>query len=49
LGSSYNGAGPWRFDDVSFSAVPEPTTSAAVAAAALIGFAVLRKRWVQAS
>jgi hypothetical protein len=49
LGSSYNGAGPWRFDDVSFSAVPEPTTSAAVAAAALIGFAVLRKRWAQAS
>lgn len=49
LGSSYNGAGPWHFDDVSFSAVPEPTTSAAVAAAALIGFAVLRKRWAQAS
>ena len=49
LGSSYSGAGPWRFDDVSFSAVPEPATSAAVAAAALIGFAVLRKRWVQAS
>ena len=45
LGSSYNGAGPWRFDDVTFSAVPEPATSAAVAAAALIGFAVLSKRW----
>ena len=27
LGSSYNGAGPWRFDDVTFSAVPEPATS----------------------
>jgi len=45
LGSSYNGAGPWRFDDVTFSAVPEPATSAAAAAAALIGFAVLRQRW----
>ena len=45
LGSSYNGAGPWRFDDVTFSAVPEPATSAAAAAAALIGFALLRQRW----
>ncbi len=45
LGSSYNGAGPWRFDDVSFSAVPEPATSAAAAAAAVIGLALLRQRW----
>ena len=45
LGSSYNGAGPWRFDDVTFSAVPEPATSAAASAAALIGFALLRRRW----
>ncbi len=44
LGSVYNGSGPWRFDDVSFSAVPEPTTSAAVAAAGLLAFAFLRKR-----
>jgi len=29
--------------------VPEPATSAAVAAAALIGFALQRKRWSQGS
>lgn len=45
LGTTYSGSGPWRFDDVSFSAVPEPATSAAAAAAALIGFALLRRRW----
>ena len=54
LGSSYTRSGPVRFDNISFSgtatpsgfsAVPEPATSAAAAAAALIGFAVLRKRW----
>jgi hypothetical protein len=44
LGSVYNGSGPWRFDDVSFSAVPEPATSAAMAAAGLLAFALLRKR-----
>ena len=49
LGSSYNGAGPWRFDDVTFSAVPEPATSAAASAAALIGFALLRRRWSRGS
>ncbi len=49
LGSTYSGAGPWRFDDVTFSAVPEPATSAAVAAAGLIGFALLRKRWSKGS
>ena len=49
LGSSYSGAGPWRFDEVTFSAVPEPATSAAAAAAALIGFALLRKRWSRGS
>lgn len=47
LGSTYSGAGPWRFDDVSFSAVPEPSTSAAVAATALIGFAWARRRWAK--
>jgi hypothetical protein len=46
LGTTYSGSGPWRFDDVSFSAVPEPATSAAAAAAALIGFALLRRRRV---
>ncbi|MEY4691362.1 MAG: hypothetical protein RIT19_1687 [Verrucomicrobiota bacterium] len=46
LGTAYSGSGPWRFDDVSFSAVPEPATSAAAAAAALIGFALLRRRRV---
>ena len=45
LGTTYSGSGPWRFDDVTFSAVPEPATSAAFAATALIGFALLRKRW----
>ena len=49
LGSSYNSAAPWRFDDVTFSAVPEPTTSAAASAAALIGFALLRRRWSRGS
>lgn len=58
LGSSYSGSGPIRFDNLSFSgsttptgfsAVPEPATSAAAAAAALIGFAVLRKRWASNS
>lgn len=49
LGSIYSGTGPWRFDDVSFSAVPEPATSAAVAAAGLLGFALLRRRWRNAS
>lgn len=44
-GATYSGSGPWRYDDVSFSAVPEPATSAAAAAAALIGFALLRRRW----
>jgi len=47
LGSIYNGSGPWRFDDVSFSAVPEPATSAAVAAAGLLAFAFLRRRWTK--
>lgn len=45
LGTTYSGSGPWRFDDVTFSAVPEPATSVAVAAAGLIGFALLRRRW----
>jgi hypothetical protein len=49
LGTTYSGSGPWRFDDVSFSAVPEPATSAAAAAAALIGFALLRRRWMKSS
>lgn len=49
LGTTYSGSGPWRFDDVSFSAVPEPATSAAAAAAALIGFALLRRRWAKGS
>ena len=49
FGSSYSGAGPWRFDDVTFSAVPEPATSAAASAAALIGFALLRRRWSRGS
>jgi hypothetical protein len=44
FGSAYSGSGPWRFDDVSFSAVPEPATSAAVAGTALVAFALLRKR-----
>lgn len=44
FGSSYSGSGPWRFDDISFSAVPEPATSAAMAGAALVAFALLRKR-----
>ena len=47
LGSVYNGSGPWRFDDVSFSAVPEPATSAAVAAAGLLAFAFLRRRRIK--
>ena len=49
LGSIYNGSGPWRFDDVSFSAVPEPATSAAVAAAGLLAFAFLRRRMTTGS
>jgi len=44
FGSSYNGSGPWRFDDISFSAVPEPAASAACSGAALVAFALLRKR-----
>lgn len=44
FGSTYSGSGPWRFDDISFSAVPEPATSAAMAGAALVAFALLRKR-----
>lgn len=49
FGSAYNGSGPWRFDDVSFSAVPEPATSAAVAAAGLLAFALLRKRMISST
>jgi len=44
FGSAYSGSGAWRFDDVSFSAVPEPATSAAFAGTALVAFALLRKR-----
>lgn len=49
LGTAYSGSGPWRFDDVTFSAVPEPATSAAAAAAALLGFALVRKHLAKSS
>ena len=48
LGATYSGSGPWRFDDVSFSAVPEPAASTAVAATALIGLALLRRHRTRA-
>jgi len=44
LGSSYSTAGTWRFDNVSFSAVPEPEEYATVGAVGLMGFALWRKR-----
>lgn len=43
LGSSYSTSGTWRFDNVTFSAVPEPGEYAAVTAIALMGSAAWRR------
>jgi hypothetical protein len=44
LGSSYSPSGTWRFDNVSFSAVPEPGEYAAISGLGLVGFALWRRR-----
>lgn len=44
LGSSYSTSGTWRFDNVNFSAVPEPEEYAALSALALLGFGLWRRR-----
>lgn len=44
LGSSYSTAGTWRFDNITFSAVPEPEEYASIGALGLIGFALWRRR-----
>lgn len=43
LGSSYSTSGTWRFDNVTFSAVPEPGEYAAVTALSLMGFVAWRR------
>lgn len=43
LGSSYSTAGTWRFDNVNFSAVPEPEEYASIGALGLMGFALWRR------
>lgn len=43
LGSNYSPSGTWRLDNVSFSAVPEPSEYAAISAFALAGFALWRR------
>jgi hypothetical protein len=43
LGSTYSTSGTWRFDNVTFSAVPEPEEYAAISALALLGFTVWRR------
>jgi len=43
LGSTYSPSGTWRFDNVSFSAVPEPEEYAALGALGLVGFAAWRR------
>jgi MYXO-CTERM domain-containing protein len=45
LGSSYSTSGTWRFDNVNFSAVPEPEEYAALSALALLGLGFWRRRW----
>ncbi|MEY4326275.1 MAG: hypothetical protein RIS24_2446, partial [Verrucomicrobiota bacterium] len=44
LGSSYSTSGTWRFDNVNFSAVPEPEEYAALSALALLGLGFWRRR-----
>ena len=44
LGSSYSTSGTWRFDNVTFSAVPEPEEYAAISALALVGWGLWRRR-----
>ncbi len=43
LGSSYSTAGTWRFDNVTFSAVPEPEEYAMVTAWTVSGMAIWRR------
>jgi len=43
LGSSYSTSGTWRFDNVTFSAVPEPEEYAAISALALVGWGLWRR------
>ena len=45
LGSSYSTSGTWRFDNVNFSAVPEPEEYAALSALTLVGFGLWRRRF----
>jgi hypothetical protein len=44
LGSSYSTSGTWRFDNVNFSAVPEPEEYAALSALTLLGLGFWRRR-----
>ncbi|NBP24305.1 MAG: PEP-CTERM sorting domain-containing protein [Proteobacteria bacterium] len=44
MGSSYSTSGTWRFDNVTFSAVPEPEEYAAISALALVGWGLWRRR-----
>ncbi len=43
LGSTYSTAGTWRFDNVTFSAVPEPEEYAAMSGLGLLGFTIWRR------